>query len=569
MKEKDMIRSLEKKESIYGIVARNFSLSRGVKPLIKEADFTIYPGRKVALIGRNGGGKTTLLEVILALSKRNNLPDGVTIEGEIEVFPQTRIGYFPQEIRLNFQGTVGEYLDLCADEVAATYKQWVDLTEKLKNNHSPQILEEYGEVMEKMDISDGWNYLEKKEMILGNLGLTGDFLERKIEEISGGQANRVALAGVLISSPNLLLLDEPTNNLDAEALEFLKKFIQEGKFSLLLISHDRQFLDETIDEILEIDEESLTVSYFGGNYSFYAAEKKRLFNRQLAAYEEQKRKREQLKKTAKALKQKAAKFERFSQNAFYKAKGAKLAKQAKIQLKRVQEELNSIPEPKPPKKPAFFVEENGKKGLLAKVSNISFAYPGQKNLFSNFSFSLLGSERVAIIGPNGIGKTTFLRLILGEVKPTKGETTITKNVGYLPQAPSEVDKDENVIDYFRKQVAVSEDEAKKILGQVLFSDVSYKKIGDFSSGEIRRIQIAILFAKRPDLIILDEPTNHLDIYTIEMLEEALKRFKGGILVVSHDEWFLRNIGINRFLIFGKNGEILNITTPEEIFNLIK
>jgi len=565
MKETDMIRFLEKEKSIYGIVAKNLSLSRGGKPLINEANFTIYPGKKVALIGRNGGGKTTLLETILAISKGDKLPDGVTIEGKIDVFPQTRIGYFPQEIRLNFQGTVGEYLDLCATEVATTYNQWINLTKELESNYSNQVLQEYEDVIEKMNILNGWNYLEKKEMILGSLGLNSNFLEKKIGEISGGQANRVALAGVLISSPNLFLLDEPTNNLDFEALEFLKEFIQKGEFSLLLISHDRQFLDETIDEILEIDEESLTVSHFGGNYSFYVAEKKRLFENQIAAYEEQKRRREELEKTAKALKQKAAEFEGTSRNAFYRARGARLAKQAKMQLERIQEELSSIPEPKPPKKPAFVVEENEKRGLLIKVSDISFAYPGQKNLFSNLSFSLNGNERVAIIGPNGVGKTTLIRLILKEIKPKEGEITITKNVGYLPQTPSEVNKNENVIDYFRRQVAVSEEDTKKILGRVLFSDVSWKKIGDFSSGEIRRIQIAILFAKNPDLIILDEPTNHLDVYTIEMLEEALKRFKGGILVASHDEWFLRNIGINRFLIFERNGNILDTKTTLKKF----
>jgi len=560
------VRTHGEKQLNWGVVARDFSLWRGTKPLIREANFVIYPGRKVALIGRNGGGKTTLLETILVTAGKVPLPEGVEFEGKLEVLPLTKIGYLPQEIQISFRGTVAQYLDYCAAEAGEIYRCWQRLGKKLETDSSPSVLEEYGEVMELMEALDIWDYERKRRMILEGLSLSESFLERRVEEISGGEANRVALAGVLISSPNLVLLDEPTNNLDLKALKFLEEWISKGKFSLLLVSHDRRFIDRTIQEILEIDEKSLRISLFGGNYSFYASKKREMFEAQLRAYAEQKRRREELQRAAAALKQKAQQFESTSRNAFYRAKGASIAKQGRVQLQRIKKELSSIPEPKLPRKPTFVVKERKVEGLLVGISGIYFRYPQQEELFSGFSFSLYGGERVGIVGPNGVGKTTFLRLILGELKPQSGQIRRGEKIGYLPQRPAEINPQEDVLDYFRKVVALSEDEAKEILGKVLFTDVSRKKMGDFSSGEVRRIQLAALFASNPDLIILDEPTNHLDIYTIEIFEDALRRFNGGVLTVSHDEWFLRNIGVQRLLIFKRRGEILEQKiTSGEIF----
>jgi len=556
--------SPERKKLNYGVVAGDFSLTRGGRLLIKEANFAIYPGRKVALIGRNGGGKTTLLETIVAVAQKAQLPDATEFTGRLEVLPQTRLGYLPQEVQLNFQGTVSQYLDLCAKEVAQTYQEWEKVIEKLQEGSSSLLLEEYGELMERMNVLDAWDYPRRKEMIVKGLGFSSDYLARGIDEISGGEANKVALAGVLVSSPNLVLLDEPTNNLDFMALKFLEEWVREGDFSLLLVSHDRRFLDRTVQEILEIDEENLNVSHFGGNYSFYSERKKEMFEAQQRAYEEQKRRREKLEEASRQLKMKALQFESISSNAFYRAKGASLAKQARVQLARIEKELSAIPEPKPPRRPFFLVKENSSQGTLLSVSNLCFSYSPDNSLIENFSFSLRGGERMGIVGPNGVGKTTLLRLILGEIKPQQGEVRLVKNVSYLPQKPLSVNRKQPVLDFFRDSVAVSEEEAREILGRVLFTDVSYRKIGDFSSGEIRRIQLASLFASSPELIILDEPTNHLDILTIEMLEDALRRFKGGVLVVSHDEWFFRNIEVEKLLVFDGKKIIQQRVFPEEL-----
>lgn len=542
---------LRKKDFKWGIGAYNFSLFRGGRELIRKANFVINPGEKVALIGRNGGGKTTLLETIISVAQRKELPFGTEIEGQLEVFPGTRIGYLPQEIKLKFPGTVEEYLNYCSGEIAETYLAYEGIRRRLEEENSPEVLEEFGDLLEKMNFLDAWDYPQKRELILGGLGLTGEYLKRRVLEISGGEAVRVALAGVLISFPNFVILDEPTNNLDFSALGFLEKWIKEGKFSLLVVSHDRRFLDEVVNKVLEIDEWEKTVSHFGGNYSFYAQEKRKIFETQQRAYEEQKRKREQLEEAAEELKRKAKRFENLSKNAFYRAKGASLAKQAKVQLQRIERELKSIPEPQPPKKPSFVVLEAEPKGNLINVNNLYFSYPEGEELFGGFSFDLKGKERVAIVGENGAGKTTFLRLLVGEIKPIKGQIYVTPKVAYLPQNPGEIDTSLKVLDFFRSLVRATEEEAQKFLGRVLFRDVSGEKLGDFSIGEIRRIQIAALFAFGPELIILDEPTNHLDIFTIEMLEEALGKFKGGILVVSHDELFLRSVNPVRTLVFRK------------------
>lgn len=540
-----------KKEFLWGVKAYEFFLFRGGRELIRRANFVISPGRKVALIGRNGGGKTTFLETVVSIARKEELPFGTEIEGQLEVFPGTKVGYLPQEIKINFSGTVEEYLDLCAEEVAQTYLAYEEIQKKLEGETSLKLLEEFGRLIERMNFLDAWDYPQKRKLLLEGLGLTGEYLKRKVLEISGGEAARVALAGVLISFPNLVLLDEPTNNLDFPALKFLEEWIKKGKFSLLVVSHDRRFLDRVIDEVLEIDEWEKTVNSFGGNYSFYAEQKRIMFEAQQRAYEEEKRRREQLEEAAKELKRKAQRFEGLSRNAFYRAKGASLAKQAKVQLKRIERELMSIPEPQPPKKPAFVVLEKEPPGNLINVNNLYFFYSGGEEIFHGFSFKLKGNERVAIIGENGAGKTTFLRLLLGEIKPQKGQIYITAKVAYLPQNPGEVDASFRVLDFFRSLVKTTEEEAQKILGRVLFRDVSKERIGNFSIGEIRRIQIAALFASAPELIILDEPTNHLDIFTIEMLEEALGKFKGGLLVVSHDEWFLRNINPERTVVFKK------------------
>lgn len=542
----------------YGVFANNLTLSVGTKDLIKIANFAVYPGRKVALIGRNGSGKSTLFETVYRLFQKKELPEGVEIEGSLNVVEGTTIGYLPQSVQIDFSGTVQEYLDSCAEKVARVFNRYNEITEVLKENHEPSLLEEYGELLDQMNLFNAWDFPDRRRLVLEGFGLSDHYLTRDIKEVSGGEATKVALAGILLASPNLILLDEPTNNLDVRSLLFLEKWTEEFPFSLLLVSHDRDFLDKVVDEILEIDEATKKIILFGGNYSFYAKKKKELFEAQLRHYEEQQRKRKQLEEEADRLRKEAKRFESRSTDSFYRSKGAAIAKRGRVQLQRVGRELTKIPEPQPPKKPQItvFEVENGSGGTLLQIKNLEFSYIGKDRVLSDISFSIKSGERVGIIGPNGVGKSTFLKLLTGDLQPEHGFVTQNQEarVGYLPQTLHVNDFKQSPVDFLRERVPMREEEARTILGKVLFADPSLMRIGDFSFGELRRVELVALFASKPNLIILDEPTNHLDIYTIEMFEEALKSFKGAILAVSHDQRFLENLSVSRLLIF-KNGKV--------------
>lgn len=357
MREVGVTKSREKETANYGVFASNLYLSIAGKELLKEANFSVYPGRKVALIGRNGSGKTTLLETINAVARSRELPEKVELKGSLVVPKRTKIGYLPQSVQVSFPGTVQNYLDFCADEVSVVFNRYHELERELAQGTENKVINEFGEVLEKMTDLNAWDFPERRSLILEGLGLSDEYLERDMREVSGGELTKVALAGILLSSPNLILLDEPTNNLDPKSLVFLENWIKTDTSSLLLVSHDREFLDRVIDEILEIDEATHRVLLFGGNYSFYFQKKKEIFDAQVRHFEEQQRRRRQLEEDVDRLRREARRFESISTNSFYRAKGARLARRAKVQLKRIERELTQIPEPKPPKKPTITVFE--------------------------------------------------------------------------------------------------------------------------------------------------------------------------------------------------------------------
>lgn len=554
-----IIDSMERQEGEhYGVVASNLTLIAGTKELIVDGSFAIYPGRKVALIGRNGSGKTTLFETIVSFWQTGCAPEGVEIAGSLKILPRTKIGYLPQNMQVDFIGTVEQYLDACATDVSRTFNRYNELTEKMSTqNPTDQEIQEYGDLLDMMNDLDIWDFPRRRMMILEGLGLSGEYLCRDMFQVSGGEATKVALAGILLSSPNLILLDEPTNNLDPHSFFFLEQWVRSSTSSLFVISHDREFLDHTIEEIIEIDEFTKHTNLFGGNYSFYAQKKQEMFEAQIRHYEEQQRKRKQLEEEAARLKSEARKFENISKDAFYRAKGASLAKRASVQLDRIERELMKIPEPIPPQKPQLTVFESEPVGeVILDAKGIAFAYNSQ-TILKEVSFVIRDGERVGIIGPNGSGKTTLLRILLNELEPKTGVVWKHKNVkiGYLPQTIILKNPKEDVIAFTQNSVALPYDEARTLLGKVLFTDPALLRVGNFSVGELKRISLVGLFAIHPNLLLLDEPTNHLDVYTIEMLEEALDQYRGGIVVVSHDRRFLEKIGLNRLMAVRGDGSV--------------
>ncbi len=552
------------------LVITNLNLGIGTKELVVDGNFTIGPSERLALIGRNGSGKTSILDLISTVADGNPPPDHLDVKGDI-VLSQASVGYLNQDIQVTFDGSVKQYLDSCSDQVAKAIEVYEQLTARMAAGETnDQLMDDYGKALEDMAKYDAWDFARKREIILEGLGLTADYLDRDMTEISGGEATKVSLAGILVSSPNLILLDEPTNNLDPQSVKFLEDWVKQTNTSLLLVSHDREFLDETVTQILEIDEATKKLIKFGGNYTFYRQKKQEMFEAQMRLYDEQMKKRKQLEDSVKQLKQEAQRFEGISNDSFYRAKGGALAKRAKSQLVRIERELSDIPEPVLPKKPSFEVKvPQIKSGVLLSAKDVSFGYPNSAPaIFTDIDLTIHGGERLGIVGANGAGKSTLLKLITGTLSPKEGKVDFVTGlkIGYLSQTAEKLKMDQNIIDYIRRKAVVSVEDAYKALSRMLLDDSAHKTVGDFSFGELRRIELVALFVSNPDLLVLDEPTNHLDIYTIETLEDALKRYSGAVITVTHDEMFLKDLGVNYIVIVGKGGQVQRqkVNSPQEV-----
>jgi ATPase subunit of ABC transporter with duplicated ATPase domains len=520
----------------------------GNKLLIENSEFNINFKEKVGFIGRNGSGKSTLVKLILSKYHGEELSQDIEFRGEITLPPDLRIAYLPQEIKLQFDGSVSEYLDSVGGEYVKTYKRFKELSSKTELN--PEEILEYQNVIEKMTLFDLWDYENRRRVILERLNLNLEILNKNVNEISGGEATKIALAGVLLSDANFWLLDEPTNNLDKESINLLFEEIRKFRGGVLLITHDRKLLS-ILSKIIEIDEETKMIRTWGGNYLFYRQRKDEEYRARLRKYEEQEKRRKELEESIARLKQKAKRFEEISKNAFYRAKGAKLAGAARAMMERIERELTELTEPKPPERPKFPSPEPEEiRGNILTVENLFYNLGGGRFLKIDY-LNIEAGDRLLIEGPNASGKTTFLRIILNEIQPQSGKITLRQNIkiGYLPQTPIIENRNEKVVDYLRRNYNLIEDNIKQILNRMKIPNVFNLEIGDLSIGEIRRVQLAAILANNPQLIILDEPTNHLDVYTVEELVEALKDYKGTIIFVSHDEQFINDIQPNKKITF--------------------
>jgi macrolide transport system ATP-binding/permease protein len=546
-----------KARPVPGVFARDLSLSVAGRPLLVGADFALAAGRKAALVGRNGSGKSTLIETILAMSEAGPPPDHVELSGSLQLGPGTVLAAVRQEVQVSFSGPVAAYLDRCAGEVS---RAWQDQERwglaLAQGRDDPAALSAYSAALEALTRLGGWDYPGRREQVLMGLGLPPALLTRQVASLSGGEATRVALAGVLLSPANLLLLDEPSNNLDLESLDFLAGWIRDSAASLLLVSHDRDLLDATIQELWEIDEESATLISYGGNYSFYAERRREAFEARLRAFGEQQQRRGQLEASAERLARRAERFERTSQNDFYRGKAARVARAASAQRGRVRRQLGELSEPAPPAQPRFTVQSPAiTSGTVLRANGLAFSHAGSP-VFHGLDLSLRAGRRLAVTGPNGSGKSTLLRLLAGELTPTGGtvEREAAMRVAHLPQV-STAEAGQSALDFAVAGTDASREEVRAILGKVLFADPARVRAGDLSVGQLRRAACAALFASRPDLLLLDEPTNHLDLPAIDMLERALDEFSGAVVACSHDRRFLQRFRAHATLALRRGGEV--------------
>ena len=398
-----------------------------------------------------------------------------------------------------------------------------------------------------------WDYAEQRERMLGGLGLDPGMLARRLSQVSGGQATRLALAGLLLAQPDVLLLDEPTNNLDSHGVEFLRGWLRRSPAAVLLVSHDRDLLDDVATAIAAIDEATRVVGMYGGNWSAYVAQRAVEFEAATRAYEEQQSRRRELLDSAARIAGRAQGFQSMSQSDFYRARGKKLARRATVQLARVERQLSALDEPLPPRRPHFVVRHGQVRNTaLLRARAVTVAHGAAPPLLCDFSLTVHHGDRVALVGPSGAGKTSLLRTLLGEIAPRDGiiERPRDLRVGHLAQAEHRIDPAARAVDVVRRIATLSQDEAHLVVASVVFSDAAALPIGRFSAGERRRIELAALLAAEPELLALDEPANHLDLPTLEMLEAALDDYRGALLLITHDRRMLERARPQRVVRLG-------------------
>lgn len=517
------------------IKVENLKKSFGEKDIFENISFVLNRGEKIGLIGKNGSGKTTFFKIIIGEIE----PD----DGRVIIDRNERIGYLPQTLETDFERTIREFF-----------------SENQK--------------------TEDWQIRK----FLGKLNLHNLNLNRKLKTFSGGELTKVALSRLLIKEPTTLLLDEPTNNLDIEGITYLQKFLSRFKGGVLLVSHDRWTLDKIATQIIDLQstEGGRIAKIYPGNFSTYKEIYQKETEKQEALYYLQQKRIKKIKTEIQQLKQKAQKMQKsFINDKKEKSigimdlsKGLKLAGKAKAEERKLQKLLTGkegIEKPEKDKKLQFYLETFLERGQRAsRVENLFFSF-GRENILKEINLEVYGKDRVALLGPNGSGKTTFIKVLLGEIKPRKGEIKWNPSVkvGYLPQEMIFSDYQKTVLEEFEKDLEIPEDEARRILGRFLFSgDEQIKKLKDLSLGERRRLYFAKIFASGVNFLLLDEPTNHLDIPSIEALENALSQFEGTLFVISHDRYFLRNIGIEKFY-FLKNGNLKEIFSFEDLEEVIK
>jgi ATPase subunit of ABC transporter with duplicated ATPase domains len=526
------------------LLAADVTISAAGHRLLDRAQFAVAPGDRVALVGRNGSGKSTLLAVLEAAAGGAAPPEHLELRGTLTFAPGTVAASLPQSPQLAFAGTARAYLDRCAGEVSRAWNRHEELAAALAGGEQdPALLRLYGEALVAMERLAAWDYPQRLAGVAAGLGLDGTLLDRRLAELSGGQATRLALAGVLLSPANLLLLDEPSNNLDLASLRFLATWIRGSSAAVLLVSHDRELIDGTVDAVLEIEEHTGRLRRYGGGYTFYAERKREERETQVRRFAEQEERRRQLEGAARAVTGKARRFQATSQSDFYRSKGARVARLAKAQRTRIERELSRVPEPEPPAQPRLTVPAREfREGLLVRAAGIGLGY-GAVEVLREVDVQVRHGDRLAVVGPNGSGKSTLLRVLVGELSPTSGmvDRRPGMRAGHLPQVPDAPGPGASLLDYALRRFEGPAEELRPILGKVLFADPAGIRAADVSLGELRRIECAALFAGAPDLAVLDEPTNHLDLPSIDMLETALDEYGGAVVVVSHDQRFLARL----------------------------
>lgn len=512
----------------------------GANKVLENISFEATSGEKIGILGRNGTGKTTIFKIISGIEDCNG--------GSLSIRRGSNIGYLDQipEYPENYRSI---------DALNDAFKNVFDIKEKmiilekkmtnLQEKNLDSIMKEYGLLQVEYENKGGYEIEEKISKICTGLKIDEELKERLFSTLSGGEKTRIVLGRILLQNPHILLLDEPTNHLDIESVEWLEEFLKEYKGTVLVISHDRYFLDAVVDKILEIETGKCNV--YHGNYSYYVKEKERRLYEQFEVYKSQQKKIKSMEEAIKRFKEWGNRGD--NERIFKKAGNMqkridRMDKVDRPQLEKANMKLNLSAD-----------SRSGKDVIEVKKLRKSFE---NKFIFKDLDFYVKYGERVAVLGKNGCGKSTLIKILLSEINADSGEVKIGAGVkiGYLQQEIKFSNKEHAILQAFREDYPVDEGKARGILAGFLFySDDVFKKVKNLSGGEKVRLKLCKLMHRDINLLILDEPTNHLDIDSREILEQALIGFDGTTVFISHDRYFINRMA-DRIVEFN-NGKLIN------------
>ena len=505
----------------------NVTKSFGGNIIFENISLEIKSGERIGLVGRNGSGKTTLFQLLTGI-------EGVDA-GVIHMKKGTRIGHVAQIPKFDDEITVYDVLSSAFVKEKELEIEMRSLEKRMAEEQDStdleRLMEKYGAIQEQFSFLGGYE-IEANIMKVANGLQVTELFSRVFTELSGGEQTKVSLAYMLLQKPDLLLLDEPTNHLDLFAVEWLEQFLKEYTGTVVIISHDRYFLDEVVTKIFDLEDGELHV--YQTNYSQFVKEKEERLLQEFQSYQEQQKKIKKMKEAIKRLREWANQANPPNEGLHKRARNMERA------LERMEKLKKPILERKQMGLQFEGQERSGKDVVVMKEVSKGFA---NRTLFQKANLHVRFQERAAIVGRNGTGKTTLLKLLLEEMRPDAGEVRIGSGVkiGYLSQHAYENVK-YNVLEAFREQVVVTEGEARHILARFLFyGPAVFKKINQLSGGERMRLRLAQLMYQDVNFLVLDEPTNHLDIESREVLEEALEQYNGTVLAVSHDRYFLNKL----------------------------
>ena len=499
---------------------KDIQKSYGIDTILEKVSFNIEDREKVAIVGVNGAGKTTVFKIITGEISADN--------GDMFIRKDASMGYLAQNFIIDKDITI-------YDEILSVFNNIMDMENKLRDMENkmadiseaelPKFMEQYSRLSHDFEQLDGYSYKSRIKGVLNGLGFTEEEYNKPLNTLSGGQKTRVHLGKLLLTQPDLLLLDEPTNHLDIESLVWLEDFLRSYPKAVLIISHDRYFMDRIVTKVIEIENRKSTI--YEGNYSYYAEQKEINRQIQLKQYINQQKEIKHQEEVIRTLR------------SFNREKSIKRAESREKALEKM--EKVERPESLPDKMRLTLTPRITSGNDVIHAENLSKSFP-DKTLFSSVNFDVRRSEKVAIIGPNGVGKSTLFKMLLGKVEYDSGEIKLGTNVniGYYDQEQQTLDETKTIF----KEISdtypnMTNGEIRNVLAAFVFTgDDIFKTIGSLSGGEKGRIALAKIMLSEANLLMLDEPTNHLDMFSKEILENAINSYEGTVIYISHDRYFI-------------------------------